>query len=154
MLNIIIFIDKIGNVPNLLPRKRWLRPDMTEKLLTGTLSLNTTNQPNLLFDMAQNQILTYIFKTSMVTVKWQYPKNYKIWYLLWYFHLVFIHSMSNWGRTSKLDTYMQISAWQHTISPAEVEICPHLNEGWGILVWIWITLTSALACLVACMIFY
>ena len=24
-----------------LPRKRWLRPDMTEKLLTGTLSLNT-----------------------------------------------------------------------------------------------------------------
>ena len=30
-----------------LPRKRWLRPDMTEKLLTGTLSLNTTNQPNL-----------------------------------------------------------------------------------------------------------
>ena len=25
--------------------KRWLRPDMTEKLLTGTLSLNTTNQP-------------------------------------------------------------------------------------------------------------
>ena len=29
----------------LLPRKRWLRPNMTEKLLTGTLSLNTTNQP-------------------------------------------------------------------------------------------------------------
>ena len=24
-----------------IPRKRWLRPDMTEKLLTGTLSLNT-----------------------------------------------------------------------------------------------------------------
>ena len=23
--------------------KRWLRPDMTEKLFTGTLSLNTTN---------------------------------------------------------------------------------------------------------------
>ena len=22
----------------------WIRPDMTEKLLTGTLSLNTTNQ--------------------------------------------------------------------------------------------------------------
>ena len=28
----------------LLPRKRWLRPDKTEKLLTGTLILNTTNQ--------------------------------------------------------------------------------------------------------------
>ena len=27
-----------------LPRKRWLRPDMTEKLLTRTLSLNTNNQ--------------------------------------------------------------------------------------------------------------
>ena len=26
----------------LITRKRWLRPDMTEKLLTGTLSLNTT----------------------------------------------------------------------------------------------------------------
>ena len=24
-----------------IPRKRWLSPDMTEKLLTGTLSLNT-----------------------------------------------------------------------------------------------------------------
>ena len=28
------------------PRKRWLRPDMTEKLLTGTLSLNTNKQSN------------------------------------------------------------------------------------------------------------
>ena len=28
--------------------KRCLRPDMTEKLLTGTLSLNTTNQPSKL----------------------------------------------------------------------------------------------------------
>ena len=26
------------------PRKRWLRPDMTEKLLTGTLSFNTSKQ--------------------------------------------------------------------------------------------------------------
>ena len=30
-----------------LPRKRWLRPDMTEKLLTGTLSLNTNKQKHL-----------------------------------------------------------------------------------------------------------
>ena len=30
----------------LLPRKRWLRPDMTEKLLTGMLSLNTNKQTN------------------------------------------------------------------------------------------------------------
>ena len=27
-----------------IPRKRWLRPDMTEKLLTGTLNLNANNQ--------------------------------------------------------------------------------------------------------------
>ena len=29
-----------------IPRKRWLRPDMTEKLLTGTLSINTNKQTN------------------------------------------------------------------------------------------------------------
>ena len=29
-----------------IPRKQWLRPDMTEKLLTGTLSLNTNKQTN------------------------------------------------------------------------------------------------------------
>ena len=27
-----------------IPRKRWLRPDMTEKLLTGTLSINTNKE--------------------------------------------------------------------------------------------------------------
>ena len=29
-----------------IPKKRWLRPDMTEKLLTGTLCLNTNKQTN------------------------------------------------------------------------------------------------------------
>ena len=30
-----------------IPRKRWLRPNMTEKLFTGTLRINQpTNQPN------------------------------------------------------------------------------------------------------------
>ena len=33
-----------------IPRKRWLRPDMTEKLLTGTLSINTNKQTKFLFD--------------------------------------------------------------------------------------------------------
>ena len=28
----------------IIPRKQWLRPDMTENLLTGTLSLNTNKQ--------------------------------------------------------------------------------------------------------------
>ena len=27
-----------------IPRKRWLHPDMTEKLLTGRLNLNTNKQ--------------------------------------------------------------------------------------------------------------
>ena len=27
-----------------IPRKRWLHPDMTEKLLTGTLSINTNKK--------------------------------------------------------------------------------------------------------------
>ena len=30
-----------------IPRKWWLRPDMTEKLLTGTLSINTNKQTKL-----------------------------------------------------------------------------------------------------------
>ena len=29
-----------------LPRKRWLRPDMTEKLLIGTLSIDTNKTKN------------------------------------------------------------------------------------------------------------
>ena len=29
-----------------IPRRRWLHPDMTEKLLTGTLNLNTNKQTN------------------------------------------------------------------------------------------------------------
>ena len=33
-----------------IPRKRWFRPDMTEKLLTGMLSLNT-NKHVLLFQV-------------------------------------------------------------------------------------------------------
>ena len=36
-----------------IPRKRWLCPDMTEKLLTGTQSLNPNKQ--------QNKITTNIF---------------------------------------------------------------------------------------------
>ena len=37
----VVSLGKIHNSPKVLviPRKRWLRPDMTEKLLTGTLNL-------------------------------------------------------------------------------------------------------------------
>ena len=39
----VVSLSKTHEHPTVLdkPRKRWLRPDMTEKLLTGTLSLNT-----------------------------------------------------------------------------------------------------------------
>ena len=36
----------LRKVTLVIPRKRWLRPDMIEKLFTGTLSLNKT-KPNL-----------------------------------------------------------------------------------------------------------
>ena len=39
-------LSKIHLLPNVvvIPRKRWLRPDMTEKLFTGTLSKNETKR--------------------------------------------------------------------------------------------------------------
>ena len=39
----VVSLSKTYQLPTALvkPRKRWVRPDMTEKLLTGTLSLNT-----------------------------------------------------------------------------------------------------------------
>ena len=42
----VVSLSKAHLLPTVLvkPRKRWLRPDMTEKLLTGTLSLNTNKQ--------------------------------------------------------------------------------------------------------------
>ena len=42
----VVSMRKIFYSPKVLviPRKSWLRPDMTEKLLTGTLSLNTNKQ--------------------------------------------------------------------------------------------------------------
>ena len=39
------------------PWKRWLRPDMTEQLLAGTLSLNT-NKQNVLFNKCLKWINT------------------------------------------------------------------------------------------------
>ena len=42
----VVSLSKIlysSNVP-VIHRKRWLRPDMTGKLLIGTLSLNTNEQ--------------------------------------------------------------------------------------------------------------
>ena len=46
-----------------IPRKRWLRPSMTEKLFTGTLRINQpTNQLNKVvhIDFSDNQVI-YLF---------------------------------------------------------------------------------------------
>ena len=42
----VVFLSKTLYSPKVMviPRKRWLRPDVTEKLLTGTLNLNTIKQ--------------------------------------------------------------------------------------------------------------
>ena len=115
MLNIIIFIDKIGNVPNLL------------------------------FDMAQNQILTYSkgqrSRTNDNTLKSQNLVS------------IMIFSFGIYSCYAKLRQNKQVRHLYADICMTAHYI-PHLNEGWGILVWIWITLISALACLVACMMFH
>ena len=46
-----------------IPRKRWLRPNMTEKLFTGTLRINQpTNQPfhYKTYCMVRNKTLEFI----------------------------------------------------------------------------------------------
>ena len=45
----VVSLSKTHLLPTVLvkPRKSWLRPDMTEKLLTGTLSLNTNKQTDI-----------------------------------------------------------------------------------------------------------
>ena len=42
----VVSLSKAHLLPTVLvkPRKRWLRPDTTEKLLTGMLNLNTNKQ--------------------------------------------------------------------------------------------------------------
>ena len=51
-------LSKIHYFPTVLvkPRKRWLHPNMTEKLLTGTLSLNTNKQTKF---QASSHLRTY-----------------------------------------------------------------------------------------------
>ena len=55
-----------------IPRKRWLRPDMTEKLFTGTLSLNKTKaNQNLSEEESPLSSLAdiFIFKLKSVTFR-------------------------------------------------------------------------------------
>ena len=50
------------------PGKRWLRPNMTEKLLTGTLSLNTNKQKNRCLDSIVPLLSIY-----RLSARWSYP---------------------------------------------------------------------------------
>ena len=68
-----------------LPRKRWLRPDMTEKLLTGTLSLNTTNHTLGLFSNDDPGLTLIIFMTGsnlflMLLYGWQLIEHWVLMY--------------------------------------------------------------------------
>ena len=47
--HLVVSLSKTHLLPTVLfkPRKRWLRPDLTEKLLTGTLSLNTKKKKKM-----------------------------------------------------------------------------------------------------------
>ena len=48
-----------------IPKKRWLCPDMTEKLFTGTLSNNETKR-NKKFNLAKTQISLSIHRTILL----------------------------------------------------------------------------------------
>ena len=50
-----------------IPWKRWLRPDMTEKLLTGTLSPNTNK-----FSVAFLMVSSFLSPTGRFPIR---PKN-------------------------------------------------------------------------------
>ena len=54
---LVVFLSKDTFIPQkvlVIPRKRWLHPDMTEKLFTGMLSLNKTKTKTFL--PAQNAL--------------------------------------------------------------------------------------------------
>ena len=70
-LNRVVSLSKTLYSPKVLviPRKRSLRPDMTEKLLTGTLNLNTTSNfyiATLRFTRIYLLFSYFCFKTQIV----------------------------------------------------------------------------------------
>ena len=58
-----------------ISRKWWLRPDMTEKLLTGTLSIHTNKQRNFISFRNSNKELIYIQKNVMGKKTLVYHQN-------------------------------------------------------------------------------
>ena len=51
-----------------IPRKRWLRPDMTEKMFTGTLSLNKTKTQIVKIQYTKLQIVRRKFVLQLTTI--------------------------------------------------------------------------------------
>ena len=59
----VVFLSKNTFTPRkvlVIPRKRWLRPDMTEKLFTGTLSLNKTKTKLAEFLINRHTVVVYV----------------------------------------------------------------------------------------------
>ena len=55
----------------LIPRKLWLRPDVTEKkMLTGTLNPNTNKQVYRSHIVMSNCIFIYLRQSAMVSMVW------------------------------------------------------------------------------------
>ena len=122
MLNIIIFIDKIGNIPHLL------------------------------FGMAQTQILTYS-KGQRSRSNDNTLKSHNLVYIM-IFAFGINTSYAKLRQNKQVGhLYADICMTTHYIPRRSGDI-PQQNEGWRILVRIWITFISALACLVDCMMFH
>ena len=66
--NHVVSLSKTHELPTVLvkPRKRWLRPDMTEKLLTWTLSLNTKKQNSKYWDFYTSPVKVIIFNRKLL----------------------------------------------------------------------------------------
>ena len=66
----VVSLSKAHLLPTVLvkPRKRWLRPDMTEKLLTGTLSLNTNKQTKRFIMFSRKFVKWYLHINQFCTM--------------------------------------------------------------------------------------
>ena len=47
-------------------RKRWIRPDMTEKLFTGTLSLNKSLPPSMIIQAFMHVLITHMYEYDFI----------------------------------------------------------------------------------------
>ena len=122
MLKMTIFIDKIGSIPHLL------------------------------FDMAQNQILTYSKGQRSRSNDNTLTSQNLVSIMIFSFGINTCYAKLRQNKQVR-HLYADICMTAYYI-PRRSGDMPPTEMGWGILVWIWIALISALACLVAGMIFH